>query len=579
MFPLPADLLRVGVGLVPVARETARVDRHQWEELKIEVLEKIDAEEFCRQHLGGVKMERGEVAALCPFHDESHPSLFVNAARKVFYCQGCGQKGSLIDLHMQVQGLPFRDSLLRLADELGIDAENPAPTRILPAARTPSDSRPPPISPRKVDFWHNELRQKQEKQTCLIKDRGLKRKTLAQYKIGWDGQRYTIPVYDDKGDIVNIRRYDPQKRTSGKMLNYVETVDGKVRRYGSPARLYGLDELKKSNGRTRQIVVCEGEWDRLLLCQHGHLAVTGTHGAKTWRKEWTPLFTGENVVLLFDTDRQGRAAAKQVAEALLPVAAAVRDIALPLKDLDRHKDVTDWYVAEGRSNEELIRIITKTQPLKIDAVDDGDLDFVLHRMTTYGSVPKRYLLDITPCQRERGVMEIDCDTLMRPGKFERAFAEHFNRLPCGMPGRASAWREIVNKWLDESTVLTMPEEASDRGALKEYLLEQLEKMAVGDAASDLDRGMAVDTPAGKRVFRAPSLFRQVALEFGDLGRSAVYSALRQLGCEAENVRVGDTRLRVWSIPADITTGKARQDLFADEDVIESGLSPERQHLN
>lgn len=554
------------------------MDRHRWEELKTEVLEKLDAEDFARQHLGQAKIERGEVAALCPFHDEKRPSLFINAARKVFYCQGCGQKGNLIDLYMQVQALPFRDALLRLADELGIDAKNPAPTRILP--EEPPHARPsPPISPRKVDFWHNELRQKAEKQTYLIKERGLKRKTLAQYKIGWDGQRYTIPVYDDKGDIVNVRRYDPRKKTSGKMLNYVETVEGRTRRYGSPARLYGLDELSRQNGRTRQVFICEGEWDRLLLCQNGHIAVTGTHGAKTWRKEWTPLFRGENVVLLFDTDRQGRAAAKQVADVLIPVAAAVRDIVLPLSDPEQHKDVTDWYVAEGRTDEELLRLVTKTQPLKADAVDDSELDFTMHRMTTYGSVPKRYLLDITPCQRDRGVMEIDCDTLMRPTKFERAFAEHFNRLPCGMPKSASAWREIVNKWLDESTVLAMPEEASDRGALKEYLLEQLEKMAVGDSASDLDRGMAVDTPGGQRVFRAPSLFRQVALEFGDLGRTAVYSALRQLGCEAVVAKLGGSTHRVWAIPSDIVTGKARQEMFAGEIVIESGLLPERQDLN
>lgn len=556
------------------------MDRSRWEDLKEEVLQRVDVEDLCRKSLEKVHVERGELKALCPYHEEKQPSFYLNIDRKVFYCQGCGQKGNAIDLYMQIYGLPFKESLLRMADELGLDIENPSPSVPLPPREPTADPAPPPISPRKVDFFHTALRENLSAQKYLIAQRGLKRKTLKQYGIGWDGQRYTIPIRDEKGDIVNIRRYSQTKSTTGKMLNYVENVDGKIRRYGSPARLYGLDELCKANGQSKQVIVCEGEWDRLLLCQNGHLAVTGTHGAKTWRKEWSEHFAGKDVVLIFDTDRQGRSAAKDVSEALLPFAKSVKNIILPFEEKDANKDITDWYVKERRTDDELKKIISKAKPLKKPAVDDTELDFTMHRMTTYGSVPKRYLLEITPDKRERGIMEIDCDSLMRPTKFEKAFAESFNRFPIGMPASARQWREIVNKWLDESTVMAMPYEASDLGALREILLEKLEQMPIGESASDLERGMAIDTPEKKRVFRASHLLHSVALEMGDLGRNTVYASMRQLGCTAENIRIGNARYRVWTLPEEITNGQKREELFAGEPAIESGLSAEEpRHLN
>jgi len=37
-----------------------------------------------------------EFVGLCPLHAESRPSFYVNAAKDVFYCHGCGRSGDLI---------------------------------------------------------------------------------------------------------------------------------------------------------------------------------------------------------------------------------------------------------------------------------------------------------------------------------------------------------------------------------------------------------------------------------------------------------------------------------------------------
>jgi len=38
---------------------------------------------------------RSEFVGLCPFHAETQPSFYVNAAKSLFYCHGCGRGGDL----------------------------------------------------------------------------------------------------------------------------------------------------------------------------------------------------------------------------------------------------------------------------------------------------------------------------------------------------------------------------------------------------------------------------------------------------------------------------------------------------
>src|SRR5271163_3203712 len=49
---------------------------------------------------------RGEVAGLCPLHEDSHPSFYVNRHKQVFYCHGCGCGGGLSRLIGLLGDLP-----------------------------------------------------------------------------------------------------------------------------------------------------------------------------------------------------------------------------------------------------------------------------------------------------------------------------------------------------------------------------------------------------------------------------------------------------------------------------------------
>jgi DNA primase len=64
--------------------------------------------EYLQQHGWKPVRHNGgeEVAGLCPLHDETRPSFYVNRRKQVFYCHGCGRGGGLARLIRLLGNLP-----------------------------------------------------------------------------------------------------------------------------------------------------------------------------------------------------------------------------------------------------------------------------------------------------------------------------------------------------------------------------------------------------------------------------------------------------------------------------------------
>ena len=74
----------------------------------------------------GLRVERHK--ALCPFHDDSHPSLTFSVSRNRFKCFVCDAHGGVIDLAMKVLGRNFVETCRWLADSSNVILEE---TKIL----------------------------------------------------------------------------------------------------------------------------------------------------------------------------------------------------------------------------------------------------------------------------------------------------------------------------------------------------------------------------------------------------------------------------------------------------------------
>lgn len=77
--------------------------------------------------------------AICPFHEDRHPSMKVD---RRFHCFGCQEDGSVIDLVMKLFGLSARDAALKIAEDFGVayDGWSRASPRARPVQRRISDA-------------------------------------------------------------------------------------------------------------------------------------------------------------------------------------------------------------------------------------------------------------------------------------------------------------------------------------------------------------------------------------------------------------------------------------------------------
>ena len=73
--------------------------------------------------------------ALCPFHDDRHPSLSFRVSKNTFRCFVCGASGGPIDLVMRFLNKPFLDATRWLADEHNIIQEEWQPQLSSPRGR------------------------------------------------------------------------------------------------------------------------------------------------------------------------------------------------------------------------------------------------------------------------------------------------------------------------------------------------------------------------------------------------------------------------------------------------------------
>lgn len=80
-------------------------------------------------HHFGLQFDRSGRKALCPFHDDRHPSL--SFYKTGFRCFACGASGSSLDLTMQLLNLDLKGAAARLNEDfhLGLDREPTAAER------------------------------------------------------------------------------------------------------------------------------------------------------------------------------------------------------------------------------------------------------------------------------------------------------------------------------------------------------------------------------------------------------------------------------------------------------------------
>jgi len=281
---------------------------------------------------------------LCPFHDDSNPSMAVNQDKQFFYCFVCQESGNAIHFLRRYENLEFVDAIETLASSAGMT---------VPYKNTkPEKSKPSGLVERAVKFYQGNLNEKiSPKAVQYLKDRKITGSTSKKFNIGyakdkWDdllnhfGSDIPSKELDESGlfskkdnrfyDRFRSRVIFPIRNIKGDFIALGGRIidDGEPKYLNSPEtsffnksnELFGLYEVKEAEKNIASLIVVEGYMDVIGLYEHGvknaiatlGTAVTPNHIAKIMR------YTNK-IFFAFDGDLAGGKAAWKAVENTFPI--------------------------------------------------------------------------------------------------------------------------------------------------------------------------------------------------------------------------------------------------------------------
>lgn len=312
-----------------------------------------------------------QFVGLCPWHDDSRPSLTVNPERQSFRCWVCNLGGDVFTFMMQIDGVTFPEALAMLAERAGIPLKAAPQQQKSPSAPGQPDKR----LLFRVMAWaekqyHACLRELPEGEPGrkYLAERGITDQSIGQFHLGFcpDQWDWILRRAENKGPSASLlesvgvlvrsagtgRPYD---RLKGRVLFSIRDSQGRPVGLGgrilpenaasSPAKyvnspetplfsksrlLYGLDVARDAIRRSGRVLVMEGYTDCIVAHQcgfHDAVAVLGTalgEGHLRILKRFA-----DRILLVLDGDEAGQKRANEVLELFVAQQVDLRIVTLP----------------------------------------------------------------------------------------------------------------------------------------------------------------------------------------------------------------------------------------------------------
>ena len=198
--------------------------------------------------------------ALCPFHDDRHPSLSFRVSKNTYRCFVCGASGGPIDLVMRFLNKPFLDATRWLADEHNIILEEWKPQTSDISHQTSFDA-----SRYARYFDHPFLNEPARK--FLFDERRLDPRVVRWCRLtSWTDKQGTpwlqIPYYDRSGRLTGVQNRN--------------LIRGALPRFrfpsGSKCGIYNLPVLNLLKPG-EPLFITEGSSDCWAMLSAGHKAI------------------------------------------------------------------------------------------------------------------------------------------------------------------------------------------------------------------------------------------------------------------------------------------------------------------
>ena len=217
--------------------------------------------------------------ALCPFHDDRHPSLSFRVSKNTYRCFVCGASGGTIDLVMRHLHVDFKEACRWLADENNIILEEWKPQ--------PSDiSHQPSFDACRYERFFERPWLNDEARRFLFDERRLDPRVVRWCRLtSWKDKQQVpwlqIPYYDQEGRLVGVQNRNlgltpiPSPKGDGSLTLQGEVGGGAPRfRFpqGSECGIYNLPVLNLLKPG-EPLFITEGCSDCWAMLSAGHKAI------------------------------------------------------------------------------------------------------------------------------------------------------------------------------------------------------------------------------------------------------------------------------------------------------------------
>lgn len=294
---------------------------------RIPLLEYLQRHNWTARRVGA----QPEFVGLCPLHQETRPSFYVNARKNLFYCHGCGRGGDLIRFVELLLDLPFRQSVAHLEQELAPSA---------PASE---------LLQQTAAFYQLQLH-RQPEAIRYLEQRGLRDPALIEelglgYAPGANLRRHLAALGYSFDRLLQVGLINSQGRDA-----FCRRVIFPCRQHGQTINLYGRSIgtafphrlLPRSKGglfaweavrHFSTVILVEGLFDLAVLWQAGFRNTTcaiGTHLTPTQLAQLGDR-SGRSVYFVFDQDENhaGQTASGRLARRVEDAGVSARIVSLP----------------------------------------------------------------------------------------------------------------------------------------------------------------------------------------------------------------------------------------------------------
>lgn len=333
-----------------------------------EIKARLSIEDLVSEYCQLKRKGRGFVA-LCPFHNDTKPSLQISPDKGIAYCFACQSGGDIFSFYQKIEGVDFRESIKELAEKTGVDLpkERFTPT---PGVAKDEKERIRECLTEAIRFYQTSLKDHPNaveyvakrsippellEEFCIgyapdsfdatythLLKAGFSRSEILKAGLGIQKELQEERIYDRFRNRLMFPIVDIQGHPigfGGRTLGdddakYINSPDGPL--YNKSFALFGLFHAKEALRKEKSVILVEGYFDVLAYHRLGIknvVAVSGT--ALTEQHVLILKRSADRILLSLDADTAGVDASKRAFILCAMQGLDIRSLAIPVgKDPD-----------------------------------------------------------------------------------------------------------------------------------------------------------------------------------------------------------------------------------------------------